>query len=97
MQTEHYRKDEFDSSFDEWLFLEIYMTDYSHSDEIAAIDDIDCYLNDGGVNHPDYASGPELETMPHAQIKALQSERNRLMRACLQDAFKNYIDKHYPA
>lgn len=96
MQTEHYRKDEFDSSFDEWLFLEIYMTDYSHSDEIAAIDDIDCYLNDGGVNHPDYASGRFLWLEDYS-VKALQSERNRLMRACLQDAFKNYIDKHYPA
>ena len=51
MQEQHYRKNEFDGSFDEWLFLEIYMTDYYHSDEIAAIDDIDCYLNDGGVNH----------------------------------------------
>ncbi len=77
-------------------FLELYMTDYYHSDEIAAIDDIDCYLHDGGVNHPDYASG-RFAWLEDYSVKALQSERNRLMRACLEDAFKNYIDKHYPA
>ena len=95
MQEQHYRKNEFDGSFDEWLFLEIYMTDYYHSDEIAAIDDIDCYLNDGGVNHPDYASG-RFAWLEDYSVKALHNERNRLMRSVLEDAFKNYINTQYP-
>lgn len=59
-----------DFEFDEQGFLETYMTDYTHSDEIAAIDDIDCWWNgeltdedmeEGGKGHW-FADYPSLKS-----------------------------------
>lgn len=81
-------KEKFDKEFDEWTFLEVYMTDYYHSDYIAWIDDIDCVL-DGEKTLEDV--GMESSTT----INELEEERNRLMRIVLKDAFNNYIEQHY--
>lgn len=95
MTQQRFKKSKFDSCFDEWQFLETYMTDYSHSDDIASIDDIDCYLANGR-NHPDYASGRFAWVEDYNSKSLLQVERNKLMRVCLEEALTNYIDKHYP-
>lgn len=81
-------KEKFDQSFDEWTFLEVYMTDYYHSDYIAWIDDIDCVL-DGEKTLEEV--GMESSTT----INELEEERNRLMRIVLKDAFNNYIEQNY--
>ena len=80
-------KQNFDQSFDEWTFLEVYMTDYYHSDYIAWIDDIDCVLN--GEKEPEDC---DLENCTKEE---LINERNRMMRIVLEDAFKNYIELNY--
>lgn len=80
-------KEKFDQSFDEWTFLEVYMTDYCHSDYIACIDDIDCVLN--GEKEPEDCN---LENYTKEE---LINERNRMMRIVLEDAFKNYIELNY--
>lgn len=80
-------KQNFDQSFDEWTFLEVYMTDYYHSDYIAYIDDIDCVLN--GEKEPEDC---DLENYTK---KELIDMRNSMMRIVLKDAFKNYIEQHY--
>lgn len=80
-------KEKFDQSFDEWTFLEVYMTDYCHSDYIACIDDIDCVLN--GEKEPEDC---DLENYTKKELIVM---RNRMMRIVLEDAFKNYIEQHY--
>lgn len=80
-------KEKFDKEFDEWTFLEVYMTDYYHSDYIAWIDDIDCVL--------DGEKDPEDVGLEGSSKEELISERNRLMRIVLKDAFNNYIEQHY--
>ena len=80
-------KEKFDKEFDEWTFLEVYMTDYYHSDYIAWIDDIDCVL--------DGEKKPEDCDLENCTKKELINERNRLMRIVLKDAFNNYIEQHY--
>ena len=81
-------KEKFDKAFDEWTFLEVYMTDYYHSDYIAWIDDIDCVL-DGEKTLED------VEMESSTTINELEEERNRLMRIVLKDAFQNYIELNY--
>ena len=85
--TDYMLKQNFDQSFDEWSFLEVYMTDYYHSDYIAWIDDIDCVLN--GEKEPEDC---DLENCTKEE---LINERNRMMRIVLEDAFKNYIELNY--
>lgn len=80
-------KEKFDQSFDEWTFIEVYMTDYYHSDYIAWIDDIDCVL--------DGEKKPEEVGLEGSTKEELISERNRLMRIVLKDAFNNYIEQNY--
>ena len=86
--TDYMLKQNFDQSFDEWTFLEVYMTDYYHSDYIAWIDDIDCVL-DGEKTLED------VEMESSTTINELEEERNRLMRIVLKDAFQNYIELNY--
>ena len=64
------------------------MSDYYHSDYIAWIDDIDCVLNGEKT-----AEEVDLEGSSEEELIA---ERNRMMRIVLEDAFRNYIDEHYP-
>ena len=85
--TDYMLKQNFDQSFDEWTFLEVYMTDYYHSDYIAWIDDIDCVLNG--------EKEPEDVGLEDSSKEELISERNRMMRIVLEDAFKNYIELNY--
>ena len=85
--TDYMLKQNFDQSFDEWSFLEVYMTDYYHSDYIAWIDDIDCVLNG--------EKEPEDVGLEGSSKEELISERNRMMRIVLEDAFKNYIELNY--
>lgn len=79
-------------TFDEWLFLEIYMTDYTRSDEIAWIDDIDCVLHD----ECDDEKRERLSEYYEMSLNQLHEKRNFLMRDVLEDAFMNYLDEHYP-
>ena len=85
--TDYMLKQNFDQSFDEWTFLEVYMTDYYHSDYIACIDDIDCVLS--GEKEPEDC---DLENYTQ---KELIDMRNSMMRTVLKDAFKNYIELNY--
>lgn len=85
--TDYMLKQNFDQSFDEWTFLEVYMTDYYHSDYIAWIDDIDCVL--------DGEKEPEDCGLENCTKEELINERNRMMRIVLEDAFKNYIELNY--
>lgn len=80
--------------FDEWEFLEEYMTDYGHSDRIAEIDDIDCYLEDG-AKHPDYESG-RFRWLDEMSRNEMIAERKRLIRLVLSEAFTNYLNRYYP-
>lgn len=83
---------EFNENFDEQKFLEAYMTDYGHSDEIAMIDDIDCFRGENAADYDPSRFGWLEDYHP----KFLQLERNGLMRVCLKEALKNYMDKLYP-
>lgn len=83
---------EFSETFDVRKFLEAFMSDYGHSDEIAMIDDIDCFRNEDPADRDPARFGWLEDYHP----EALQLERNVLVRACLKEALKNYMDKHYP-
>lgn len=93
MDTKELVKNHVGNILDEWTFLEVWMRDYYHSDEIAEIDDIDCMLKKD-------ADGEKMERLleyyGNSTIKEIFSLRNRLMRCVLEDAFKNYLDTNYP-
>lgn len=80
------------SEIDEWSFLETWMRDYTHSDEIAYIYDIDKVL-DEEVEDDEREFLQEYLSMTTYE---LEQEKSRLMRIVLEDAFKNYLDANYP-
>lgn len=77
---------------DEWTFLEKWMRDYYHSDEIAWIGDIDKVL-DGDFEDDEREFLQEYIDMP---TNELEEEKKRLTRIVLEDAFQNYLDTNYP-
>lgn len=78
--------------FDEFEFLEKWMSDYYHSDYIAWIDDIDKVL-DNDWEEVDREFLKDYLEMPKDE---LLKERARMMRIVLTDAFENYLNKNYP-
>lgn len=82
-------KEKFDNDFDVWTFLEVYMTDYTQSDYVAWIDDIDCVLHGEKTTE-------EVTWLDGATREEMLAEQNRMMRIILEDAFRNYINENYP-
>lgn len=79
--------------FDEFLFLEIWLPGYHGDQRIADIDDIDVVLNNDYTD--DRKESLERAGLLSCSRDELISERNRLMRNVLTDAFNNYIKLNY--
>ena len=76
-------------SLNEQLMLERHMTDYWHDDRIAEIDDICCLIDQDGDEEKLARLAEEYKGCdPKAEL-------DRLMRECLEEAFRNYLNKYY--
>lgn len=76
-------KDREDSG-DYWSFLEMWTSDYYHSDRIAEICDLEKKLDE------------RLATMPEDDFNSAREELHRLTLKCLDEALCNYINNKYP-
>ena len=73
----------------EQLMLERHMTDYWHDDRIAEIDDICCLIDQDGDEEKLARLAEEYKGCDP------KAEHDRLMRECLEEAFRNYLNKYY--
>ena len=76
-------------SVNEQLMLERHMTDYWHDDRIAEIDDICCLIDQDGDEEKLARLAEEYKGCDP------KAEHDRLMRECLEEAFRNYLNKYY--
>ena len=60
------------------------MTDYSRSNRIAEINDIEKELDE------------RMPNMPEDDFNAMRGELRRLTLMCFDDALCNYLDRKYP-
>ena len=81
--------------FDEWAFIEQYLPDYYHRDEVAENDDICKALhNEFDLNEyvgDEYVLG--LAAKPKEELQEMLDESNY---ALLKEAFRNYLRAFYP-
>ena len=77
-------------AFDEWGFIEKWLPNYYHCDEVALVDDIDKVLNN------EYEEGDCCESFLNYTINELHEMRNQYMAGLLADAMANYIRQNYP-
>lgn len=76
-------------TLNEQRMLEQHMTDYWHDDRIAEIDDICCLMDQDGDEDKLARLAEEYKGCDP------KAEHDRLMRECLEEAFRNYLDKYY--
>lgn len=75
---------------DEQTFLEQWLPDYGHNDDVAAMDDIDKVLDN------DYEPDDEfVQEYLNTPLPELRNERVRIARKLMERAFKNYIETEY--